>query len=212
MKVDVAALREEYSRAELDIDEVAPNPLDQFRQWFNEAVDSEIQEPNAMVLSTVIANRPSQRTVLMKAYDDSGFVFFTNYESRKAREILANYNVSILFPWYPLERQVIVNGTAQKVSTQESMQYFLSRPWGSQLGAWVSQQSTVISNRSILETKLAEMKRKFKEGKVPLPDFWGGFRIQPESYEFWQGRKNRLHDRIYYELLNQEWKISRLSP
>ena len=212
MKVDVAALREEYSRAELDIDEVAPNPLDQFRQWFNEAVDSEIQEPNAMVLSTVIANRPSQRTVLMKAYDDSGFVFFTNYESRKAREILANDNVSILFPWYPLERQVIVNGTAQKVSTQESMQYFLSRPWGSQLGAWVSQQSTVISNRSILETKLAEMKRKFKEGKVPLPDFWGGFRIQPESYEFWQGRKNRLHDRIYYELLNQEWKISRLSP
>src|SRR5690606_17002144 len=163
-------------------------------RWFREAVDSEITEPNAMVLATADEKgQPFQRTVLLKTFNRNGFVFYTNYRSRKAGQINHNPKVNLLFPWYMLERQVAITGTVTKVSTKESLEYFLSRPRGSQLGAWVSNQSEVITSRSILEVKLAEMKQKFKEGKVPLPDHWGGFRVIPDSIEFWQGRRNRLH-------------------
>lgn len=211
---NIADLRREYSQAALDIDSALSDPLKQFQQWFKEAQEAEVLEPNAMVLSTVDAShRPFQRTVLMKALDDKGIVFYTNYKSRKADQIEENNQVSVLFPWYALERQVLVTGKAEKISTKESMAYFASRPFGSRLGAWVSQQSQVISSRSILEMKLAEMKQKFKDGKVPLPDFWGGYRILPESFEFWQGRKNRLHDRLLYTSDEEaNWKIERMAP
>lgn len=214
MADSIADLRQEYTKASLDIDSAAKNPNLQFEKWFNEAQKSEVLEPNAFVLSTVDQDlQPYQRTVLMKALNDQGIVFYTNYESRKAKHIETNSQVSALFPWYSLERQVNVIGKAVKVSTKESLQYFTSRPHGSQLGAWVSQQSSVISSRSILEMKLAEMKRKFQEGKVPLPDFWGGFRIEPVSFEFWQGRKSRLHDRLLYTKDDAgNWKIERLAP
>lgn len=214
MENNLADLRREYSLASLDIDSVDKDPMAQFRKWFEEAQKSELLEPNAMVVSTVDADgQPFQRTVLMKAMDGKGIVFYTNYSSRKAKQLGENPKISLLFPWYGLERQVAVVGTAEKVSTKESLQYFSSRPYGSQLGAWVSQQSKVISSRSVLEVKLAEMKRKFKEGKVPLPDFWGGYRIIPESIEFWQGRQSRLHDRLIYEKDEAgNWKISRMAP
>ena len=210
----IADLRQEYTKASLDIDSADQNPYRQFEKWFLEAQKSEVLEPNAFVLGTVDQNKqPFQRTVLMKALNEKGIVFYTNYESRKARHIGYNNQVSALFPWYSLERQVNIMGKAVKVSTKESLQYFTSRPHGSQLGAWVSQQSRVITSRSILEMKLAEMKRKFKEGKVPLPDFWGGYRIEPVSFEFWQGRKSRLHDRLLYTKEdNGDWKIERLAP
>ena len=210
---DIADLRREYTLASLDIDSVDQNPIVQFRKWFEEAKAGELLEPNAMVVSTVDENgQPFQRTVLMKALDDKGIVFYTNFSSRKAQQISQNSQVSLLFPWYGLERQVAITVRAEKVSTKESLEYFTSRPYGSQLGAWVSDQSSVISSRSILELKLAEMKRKFKEGKVPLPDFWGGFRIIPSSFEFWQGRQSRLHDRLIYEQEGNLWKISRMAP
>lgn len=211
---NIADLRREYSQSALDIDSALESPHAQFRKWFEEAQKSEVLEPNAMVLSTVDENhQPFQRTVLMKALDSKGIVFYTNYNSRKAQQIAENSQVSVLFPWYSLERQVIVLGRAEKVSVKESMAYFASRPFGSQLGAWVSQQSKVISSRSILEMKLAEMKQKFKDGKVPLPDFWGGYRIVPESFEFWQGRKSRLHDRLHYLHDAQGgWTIERMAP
>ena len=214
MADSIASLRQEYTRASLDIDSANENPYLQFEKWFHEAQTSEVLEPNAFVLSTVDQDQqPFQRTVLMKALNEQGIVFYTNYESRKAQHISKNNQVSALFPWYSLERQVNVIGKAVKVSAKESLNYFASRPHGSQLGAWVSQQSRVISSRSILEMKLAEMKRKFQEGKVPLPDFWGGFRIEPVSFEFWQGRKSRLHDRLIYTKNNAgDWKIERLAP
>lgn len=211
---NIADLRREYSQSVLDTNTAHSSPYAQFRKWFEEAQKSEVLEPNAMVLSTVDENnQPFQRTVLMKALDDQGIVFYTNYKSRKAQQIAENSRVSVLFPWYSLERQVTILGKAEKVSVTESMAYFASRPFGSQLGAWVSQQSKVISSRSILEMKLAEMKQKFKDGKVPLPDFWGGYRIVPESFEFWQGRKSRLHDRLLYARDSEEhWQIERMAP
>lgn len=213
MSIDLASLRKEYSRASLDLESVADSPFLQFQKWFEEAQKGELTEPNAMVLSTAGANgHITQRTVLLKAFDENGFVFYTNYTSRKAQQIAENNAVSLLFPWYQLERQVAVTGRAEKVSTAESVKYFMSRPFNSQLGAWVSQQSKVITSRSILEVKLHEMKEKFKEGKVPLPDFWGGYRIIPSSIEFWQGRPSRLHDRILYEHDNGSWIKKRLSP
>ena len=209
----VADLRKEYTKAELTEKSVNSNPIAQFDSWFQEALKSEINEPNAMALSTVNReNQPSHRTVLLKAYDEKGFVFYTNYSSRKAEEIEGNPKVSLIFPWYELERQVIIQGLAEKVSKTESLNYFLSRPKGSQLGAWVSRQSSVISSRSILEMKLNEMKSKFKDGKIPLPEFWGGFRVVPHAIEFWQGRSNRLHDRIKYIRESDRWDIRRLAP
>lgn len=214
MADNIADLRKEYTSASLDVDSADPNPFAQFDKWFKEAQQGQLPEPNAMVVATVDQDgQPFQRTVLMKALEEKGIVFYTNYQSRKAQQIAENNKVNALFPWFPMERQVAIQGVAVKVSNKESLNYFLSRPHGSQLGAWVSQQSEVISSRSILEMKLAEMKSKFKEGKVPLPDFWGGYRIEPTSFEFWQGRQNRLHDRLLYEKqADSSWKISRLSP
>ena len=209
---DVAALRRNYTRDGLRRGELDPDPIGQFRKWFSEATAAELVEPNAMVLSTTDGKRPSSRTVLLKAYDEQGFVFFTNYESRKAREIAMDAHVSLLFPWYPLERQVGIIGRAERISAAESLAYFASRPHGSRLGAWVSQQSTVINSRKFLEMKWDEMKRKFADGEIPLPSFWGGIRVVPTEIEFWQGRENRLHDRFRYTRSGDGWAIERLSP
>lgn len=211
---DVAELRRNYTRAGLRRGELDTDPVAQFRRWFNEAAGAGLVEPNAMVLSTSDGVRTSSRTVLLKAYDERGLVFFTNYESRKARDIARNARVSLLFPWYALERQVGVLGRAEKISAAESLAYFASRPFGSRLGAWVSQQSTVISSRRLLEMKWEEMKRKFAQGEVPLPAFWGGFRVVPDEFEFWQGRENRLHDRFRYSRAEDgaPWAIQRLAP
>ena len=209
---DVAELRRNYTRDGLSRADLDPDPVAQFRRWFTQAVEAQIVEPNAMVLGTTDGKRPSARSVLLKAYDERGFVFFTNYESRKAKEIAANAHVSLLFPWYPLERQVSILGRAERISTAESLAYFVSRPHGSRLGAWVSQQSSVINSRQLLEMKLEEIKQKFADGEVPLPSFWGGFRVVPSEIEFWQGRENRLHDRFRYALSGSNWAIERLSP
>ncbi len=209
---DVAALRRNYTRDGLRRGDLDPDPVGQFRKWFGEAVAAELVEPNAMVLSTTDGKRPSSRTVLLKAYDARGFVFFTNYESRKARDIAADASVSLLFPWYPLERQVGILGRAERISAAESLAYFTSRPHGSRLGAWVSQQSAVINSRKFLEMKWDEMKRKFADGEIPLPSFWGGFRVVPSEVEFWQGRENRLHDRFRYTRSGEAWSIERLAP
>ena len=214
MREDIASIRKEYTQAKLDEDTILKDPFKQFEKWFNEALKSEIVEPTAMVLSTVDQEgKPFQRTVLLKMFGEDGFVFYTNYESRKSRQINENPQVSILFPWYTLERQVAITGSVEKVSTKQSLKYFRSRPKGSQLGAWVSNQSEVISSRSVLEAKWEQMKKKFKEGKIPLPDNWGGYRIIPNTFEFWQGRKSRLHDRFYFEQdENGSWKSNRLAP
>jgi pyridoxamine 5'-phosphate oxidase len=209
---DVAELRRNYTRDGLRRNDLDPDPVGQFRRWFTDAVAAELVEPNAMVLSTTDGRRPSSRTVLLKAYDERGFVFFTNYESRKARDIGTQAEVSLLFPWYPLERQVGLLGKAERISAAESLAYFASRPHGSRLGAWVSQQSTVINSRKLLEMKWEEVKRKFSEGEVPLPSFWGGFRVVPVEFEFWQGRENRLHDRFRYVRSGASWAIERLAP
>lgn len=211
--MNIEDYRREYTRDGLDRAALPDDPLAFFDQWFRQATEAGVVEPNAMVLATVgEGGQPSQRTVLLKAFDRDGLVFFTNYTSRKSREIEANPRVCLLFPWIGLERQLIVEGRCERIPAARSLRYFLSRPRGSQIGAWVSQQSSVISSRKILEMKFEEMKRKFGEGKVPLPDFWGGYRVQPERYEFWQGRPNRLHDRFEYRLSGDLWLISRLSP
>lgn len=210
---DLADLRREYTTGGLKREDLPEDPHALFRKWFDEACKAELLEPNAMIIATVDANhRPSTRTVLLKAFDERGFVFYTNYESRKAREIAENDHVSLLFPWLGLERQVSVQGRAGRISAGESLKYFLSRPVGSRLGAWVSQQSSVISSRQLLEAKLEEMKRKFSGGEVPLPSFWGGYRVAAEAIEFWQGRPNRLHDRFLYQRSATSWQVERLSP
>jgi pyridoxamine 5'-phosphate oxidase len=187
--------------------------MDQFKGWFAQAQAAQLREPNAMILATVDAHgQPFNRTVLLKKLDTRGLVFFTNFESRKARHLSENPRVSVLFLWLELERQVSINGTAERISAAESLSYFATRPLGSRLGAWTSQQSTVIKSRSLLEAKLEEMKRKFADGKIPLPSFWGGYRISPQSYEFWQGRQNRLHDRFLYSKSGDNWELERLQP
>lgn len=211
--MDISDLRREYDRGALKRDDLAGHPVDQFRLWFDDARGAGLPEPNAMSLATAGGDRqPSVRTVLMKYFDVDGFVFFTNLESAKAVQIAENPRVALLFYWQPLERQVIVRGEAEPVSRRESLTYFVKRPRGSQLGAWVSDQSRVITSRKILEMKLQEMKRKFAEGKVPLPSFWGGYRVQPQEMEFWQGRPNRLHDRFLYVRDGERWSIERLAP
>lgn len=185
----------------------------QFEVWFRQATELQVHEPNAMTLATVDASgMPLTRTVLLKFFDAEGFVFFTNYESRKAAQIAQNPQVSLLFPWLVLERQVVVQGVAEKVSAAESLRYFTSRPRESQLGAWISQQSSVISSRDLLMGKLAEVKAKFAAGEIPLPSFWGGYRVRPQKVEFWQGGPARLHDRFLYSQAGEGWAIERLSP
>lgn len=206
--------RREYDAAPIDEQSLSKNPFEQFQSWFQTATDEKLLEPNAMTLATVDERgRPTVRTVLLKYFDEKGFVFFTNYGSRKASHIAQNSHVSILFQWLPLQRQLSIEGRAEKVSTFESMKYFAARPRGSQLGAWVSEQSTVITSRSLLEMKLAELKAKFANGEVPWPSFWGGFRIVPDRFEFWQGQPSRLHDRFEYVLQpDAQWLRQRLSP
>ncbi len=212
--MDIHALREDYKKGELRRKDLHDDPFKQFEKWFQQACNAELLEPNAMTLSTVNADgQPFMRTVLLKYFDEKGLVFFTNYESRKAKQIENNHKVSILFTWLPLQRQVHITGTAEKVSTTESWQYFSSRPRGSQLGAWTSQQSSIISSRQLLLMQFEQIKQKFMDGEIPLPDFWGGYRVVPNSFEFWQGCTNRLHDRFLYTLQeDQSWQIHRLAP
>jgi pyridoxamine 5'-phosphate oxidase len=206
-------LRQEYDRSPLTKADLDPDPVNQFRAWFEDARASGIPEPNAMTLGTAdAAGRVSCRTVLLKAYDERGFVFFTNYGSRKARQIAENPRASVLFPWVALARQIEIAGPVEKISVAESLAYFMSRPFGSRLGAWVSDQSDVIPSRRILLAKFDELKRKFANGEIPKPEGWGGYRIVPDSVEFWQGGHDRLHDRFFYTRRDGRWEISRLSP
>ena len=212
--MDLSDMRGDYRRSELHRADLKADPIEQFALWFEEASRAGISEPNAMSLATVGPDgRPSLRTVLMKQFDARGFVFFTNLESRKAREITTNANVSLLFAWLALERQVIICGTAERVSTAETVAYFIKRPVESQLAAWASHQSSVITSRKLLEMKWDEMKRKFADGRIPLPSFWGGYRVRPSTMEFWQGRPRRLHDRfLYTRQPDNAWTIERLAP
>jgi len=213
--LDLAELRQRYLKGGLDEDNTAENPFKQFEIWFKQAQEADLLEPNAMSLSTVDAQgQPSLRTVLLKQFDTDGFVFFTNYQSEKSKQIMQNPRVALLFPWLALERQVKVLGKAEKISLAQSMKYFASRPKGSQIGAWVSQQSQVVSSKQVLLSQFEKMKQKFQSGEVPFPDFWGGYRVAPHQIEFWQGGDNRLHDRICYDRKAGEnrWLKQRLAP
>lgn len=207
-------LRINYSINELLEKNVSENPFDQFNFWFQEALESQIREPNAMVLSTIFENKPQSRIVLLKGLENGGFVFYTNYKSNKGKEITDNPNACINFFWDLLERQVRINGRIEKITEDESNDYFWSRPLGSQIGAWVSDQSELIESREILDEKLVYYTDKFKGlEKIPRPAHWGGFKLVPDSIEFWQGRSSRLHDRIRYRLeSDNSWVIERLSP
>lgn len=210
---ELAALRQDYSRHELTKALVAADPFDQFSKWFEEAVAAEIHEPNAMLLGTSTQHgKPSGRTVLLKGFDTSGFKFFTNYNSAKAGELLANPSCFLHFYFRELERQIFVRGHASKLDESESDKYFASRPYKSQIGAWASEQSSVVESRRVLEDNFERLKAQYQEGVVPRPPFWGGFLVTPESFEFWQGRRSRLHDRILYTRDTDMWEISRLSP
>ena len=217
--MNAADLRKDYRSGELRRGDLAPDPFRQFDPWFKDAMACpQIIEPNAMTLATSGSDgRVTARTVLLKAWDEKGFVFFTNYTSQKARQIGENPQAALLFAWLPLERQVSISGPAEKISLTESLAYFASRPNESKIGAWVSRQSGIISSRKILEMKFEEMRRKFSQGEIPLPDFWGGYRVVPQTVEFWQGRSSRLHDRFLYTRETDGdgdgvWKIERLSP
>ncbi len=208
-------LRIDYTKGALDISDLEPDPFDQFEKWFQQAQSCQVEEPNAMCLATVDSSgQPFTRTVLLKGFSSKGLVFYTNYESRKAMHIEANSKVSVNFLWLPLQRQISVTGSVKRISKMESLKYFISRPLASRLGAWTSPQSKVITSRQILEMKLDQMKRKFANGEIPLPDNWGGYRIVPKTFEFWQGRSGRLHDRFLFQRdeNGQEWKIDRLAP
>lgn len=211
---DLADLRREYSTTPLRRRNLDANPFRQFDTWFQEALTVEAMDANAMSLATVSDDgQPSSRTVLLKYYDESGFVFYTNLGSRKASDISQNPKVALLFYWHELHRQVKIVGVAEAISTAENVRYFMRRPRDSQLGAWVSEQSSVITARSVLENAFEQMKEKFAKGDVPLPSFWGGYRVAPRGMEFWQGRESRLHDRFIYRRNNSgAWDIDRLAP
>lgn len=213
MNRNISNIRREYSLKTLEETEVSENPKKQFDTWWSEALDSEIVDVNAMTLATVDEkNNPNARIVLLKGYDENGFVFFTNYESAKGKELLSNPKATLLFYWKELERQVRIFGRVVKVSTEESDEYFNSRPSGSKIGAWSSPQSSVIENRKSIEDNVSFFAEKF-QNEIPRPDQWGGYRVIPMQYEFWQGRNNRLHDRISYSKSNENtWLISRLAP
>lgn len=211
--MDIGDMRREFESEGLDRDHLDDNPTRQFERWFHDAREAGLLEPNAMSLATTGCDGlPDLRTVLLKYFDDQGLVFYTNYQSRKARELEENPKAALLFPWIGLNRQVIVQGRVEKVSKTESLKYFASRPRGSQLGAWVSEQSQVITSRGLLEQKVAEIKQRFSAGEVPLPSFWGGYRVIPQRFEFWQGRPSRLHDRFEYLRQDDGWLIQRLQP
>jgi len=211
--VSLAELRKEYSLAGLAEKDLARDPFRQFEKWFQEAEAAKITEPNAMTLCTATREgRPSARTVLLKGLDGRGFVFFSNHESRKGRELHENPHATLVFPWVALERQVIIEGKVTKVPREESEAYFHSRPRASQLGAWVSQQSSIISGRSVLEQSLKALEEKYAGAAVPLPPHWGGWRLAPESVEFWQGRRSRLHDRLRFRREKDGWLVERLAP
>jgi pyridoxamine 5'-phosphate oxidase len=211
--VPLADLRKDYSLAGLTEKDLAREPFRQFEKWFQEAEAAKIAEPNAMTLCTATREgRPSARTVLLKGVDGRGFVFYTNYESRKGRELHENPNATLLFPWVILERQVIIEGTVTKVPREESESYFHSRPRASQLAAWVSPQSTVITGRTVLEDSMKMLDQKYAGREVPLPPHWGGWRLAPETVEFWQGRRSRLHDRLRYRRDKDGWLVERIAP
>jgi pyridoxamine 5'-phosphate oxidase len=211
---DLSALRRSYSLKSLSRADVHPDPFEQFGSWFREALDSQVLEPNAMTLATADAQgRPGARIVLLKGFDSQGFVFFTNYESRKGEELEANPQAALLFAWLELERQVRITGTVSRVSEEESRAYFQSRPKPSQIGAWASPQSRVVSGRDVLESRVIDLMEEFKhEEQLPLPPFWGGYRVKPDWFEFWQGRESRLHDRIQYQRVDAGWALDRLAP
>ncbi len=211
--LNITQMRKEYMDKGLNKEDLDINPIKQFEIWFNQAIEVELREPNAMVLATTGTDMmPSVRTVLLKIFDETGFVFFSNYKSKKAQDIIENPKAAVLFPWLDLDRQVKIEGTIEKISSKESLKYFLSRPKGSQIGAWVSHQSEVISSRSILEAKFNEIKNKFVKGEIPFPSFWGGYILKPEKIEFWQAGTDRLHDRFVYTLEEGAWNIKRLAP
>ena len=210
--VDLSRFRREYSHSPWAIEDLHPDPMKQFEDWFQEACGAGIPDPNAMVLATIGQGAPTQRTVLLKYYDHQGIVFFTNYASRKARHIDQNADVCLLFPWYLLQRQVEINGRAIKISAAQSVKYFLARPRGAQLGAWASPQSSVIKTTHLLEAKFEELKRRFSGRPVPCPSFWGGYRVIPNRFEFWQGCPNRMHDRYQYTRQDERWMIEQLAP
>ena len=212
--MDIAALRHDYVAHGLRRADLDPDPIKQFAKWFGEAAAAEIRDVNAMSLATATPDgKPRVRIVLLKAISDRGFVFFTNYESDKGLELAANPHAALALFWVQLERQIRITGSVEKTSRQESEEYFRSRPQGSQLGAWSSRQSEVIPSRDVLEAKLAEVTAQYAAGEIPLPPHWGGYRLKPETIEFWQGRTNRLHDRFRYSRREAgDWLVERLSP
>ncbi|KXU34972.1 pyridoxamine 5'-phosphate oxidase [Cephaloticoccus capnophilus] len=213
--MSLADLRQEYSLAGLRESDLEKDPFRQFDKWFGEAQAAQILEPNAMTLATATHDgRASARVVLLKNFDTRGFVFYTNFESRKGHELSENPHATLLFAWLPIERQVIVSGQVTKVAQEEALAYFHSRPRASQLGAWASQQSSVIPSRDVLDERLRALDAQYAERPIPLPPYWGGYRLAPESVEFWQGRRSRLHDRLRYRRESEggEWIIERLSP
>jgi len=210
----IANLREDYRAKTLEIEDVAKNPIQQFKVWFNEALESAIKEPNAMTLATIgLDDRPSARIVLLKGFDKQGFVFYTNYDSQKGKELAHNPNVALVFLWKELERQVRIEGHAKKISDKRSAEYFKSRPKGSQIGAWASAQSETLTNRKELEDSYAQLEKQYtNQLALPRPPHWGGYFIVPTRMEFWQGRSSRLHDRINYTLQGEQWSLERLAP
>ncbi|MEE4291466.1 MAG: pyridoxamine 5'-phosphate oxidase [Cycloclasticus sp.] len=212
MTVDLTRHRHEFLQQGLSRNELDENPFKQFDHWFKQADELGVLEPSAMSLATSDGVNVGVRTVLLKFFNEQGFVFFTNYESKKSKHIAVNPQAALLFPWLSLERQVKITGRVEKVSQLDSLKYFASRPKGSQIGAWASEQSSHLSSRQMLMGQFEAMRAKFAKGEVPLPDFWGGYRVIPNSIEFWQGRENRLHDRFIYEKSGNEWVISRLAP
>jgi pyridoxamine 5'-phosphate oxidase len=210
---DIAELRREYALGGLDESDLAEDPVSMFRSWMHDAVVAGLHEPNAVVVSTATPSGvPSSRMVLLKALDERGFVFFTNYESRKGHELQANPACALLFPWHDLERQVRVEGAAVQLTRQENEAYFATRPRGSQLGAWASPQSQVVADRSVLDRRYEEMVQRFQDSALPTPPYWGGYRVAPEWMEFWQGRRGRMHDRLGFRRTPEGWVLERLAP
>ncbi|MCC4213340.1 pyridoxamine 5'-phosphate oxidase [Leeuwenhoekiella parthenopeia] len=214
MAEDLSDYRKSYEYSELTREQSESNPFDQFKKWFEEVEQREgVDEVNAMTISTIgLDGFPKNRVVLLKSYDKDGFIFYTNYDSEKGRALAANPNICLSFFWPNLERQVIIKGTATRVDEETSTQYFHSRPKGSQLGAWVSPQSAIIPNRTFLEERQEKYEEEFKNQEIPRPPHWGGYRVAPQSFEFWQGRPNRLHDRLLYTRRDSDWDCNRLAP